>query len=249
VLGVGELHQPTFPQGIEADDLRATPPRRLQFREHPWVVRSGILTDHEDRVGQSKVPQGDGALADPDRLGQAHTRRFVAHVRTVGEIIGSKSAGEELVEEGCLVTRATGRVEHRFVGILDRIENASDLRKGVLPRHRHVVVALPVVPHRMRETPLPLEPVVALLPEIGDRVSPEEVRVRPLSRRLERYGFRTILAELESRGAIGLGPRASGTVESIGLVHPEHRARSRPGCAVAQHALSSRDQGSEASRR
>jgi len=43
------------------------------------------------------------ALADAERVGQADTGRFVAHVRTIREVIGAIFAYEELVKERRLV--------------------------------------------------------------------------------------------------------------------------------------------------
>src|SRR6201999_1822482 len=61
------------------------------------------------------------------------------------------------------------------------------------------------------------------VPEFADRMFGEEFRPRPLVCRLPGDCLRSVLAELERRGVLGIGPGAARTVEPIGLVLVEQR--------------------------
>jgi hypothetical protein len=97
VLGRFEALQAAFLEWIEHDDRCAAQARRPQRAEHARVVGAGVVPEREDGVARVEVFQRDSALADADRLGQAHAGRFVAHVRAVGEIIGAEFTHEQLV--------------------------------------------------------------------------------------------------------------------------------------------------------
>ncbi len=75
-----------------------------------------------------------------------------------------------------------------------------------------------VVGHRMRQAALVLEPEIALLGQLPDGVLREQLGAGPPGGRLGRHGLGTVLAELEGRGMVAVGPGAAGAVEAIGLV-------------------------------
>ena len=82
----------------------------------------------QDASARSKSSSVHGALAHPDASRQRDAARFVAHVRTVGEIVRAERAHEQLVEERRLVAGAAGGVEHRAVGA--RRARASSRRRA-----------------------------------------------------------------------------------------------------------------------
>ena len=113
VLRMSEPRQRHLGQRVDADDFAAAPRRRFQRRHHPGMVRAGVLADHQDDVGAPEVFELDGPLPHPDRFPERDAARFVAEVRTVGEIVRAESAGEQLVEERRLVAGSAGGVEDR----------------------------------------------------------------------------------------------------------------------------------------
>ena len=94
VLRVLETLQATFLQRVYAHHLGATLHRIAQRVEHARVVGAGVLAPDENRVGMLEIVEGDGALANPDALPEGHATGLVAHVRTVGEVVGAVSTHE-----------------------------------------------------------------------------------------------------------------------------------------------------------
>ena len=227
VLRVGEALQPAFAQRIEGEHARAALHRAAQFAEHARMVGAGILAEHQDQVGLFEIVQGHRALADADLLAQRHARGFVAHVRTVREIVGAELAHEQLVQERGLVAGATGGVEDRLVRRGQRIELRCDEGEGLVPRHRLVTVGGRVVAHRVGEPALVFQPVVAVAGEFFHAVFREELRADPARSRFERHRLRAVLAELESRGVLAVRPGAAGAVEAIGLVRMQQGLRAK----------------------
>ena len=115
-LRVAKGDQPGFRQRIDRHDLGAVALRLFQGAEHAWVVGPRVLPDDQDQLGLVDIVERDGALADADRLAERHAARLVAHVRAVRKVVRPEGAREQLVQERCLVTRATRRVEHGTVG-------------------------------------------------------------------------------------------------------------------------------------
>ena len=121
----------------------------------------------------------------------------MAHVRTIGKVVGPEAPNEKLVEKGGFVGGAAGGVEVRPVGILERAEMCPDQVERVIPADRLVVIRRVVITHRFRQTALFLQPVIALLFQFANGVGGEEFRCHPALRELEGDGFRAVLAELE----------------------------------------------------
>ncbi len=63
------------------------------------MVRAGIVADAEHQIGVIKIFQLHRAFADADRFRQADAGRLVAHVGTVGEVIGAIFAGKQLPQK------------------------------------------------------------------------------------------------------------------------------------------------------
>ena len=94
VLRVGKPFQPAFADRVEDDDPRAAQGRLTQVAQHARMVRAGVLTDHENGVRFLEIVQAHGALADADGLPQGDTAGFVAHIRTIREIVRAVEAHE-----------------------------------------------------------------------------------------------------------------------------------------------------------
>ena len=75
------------------------------------MIGSRILSDNENAVGLLEIFHLHTSFADADAFVQGRTTRFVAHIRTIRQIIGTKLPNEKLVEESRLVTCAPARVK------------------------------------------------------------------------------------------------------------------------------------------
>ncbi|MEZ5181753.1 MAG: hypothetical protein R2702_07765 [Acidimicrobiales bacterium] len=229
-LGVLEPDEPGLGEGVDGDDRRASPLGLLESGEHAGVVGARVLADDHDELGLMDVVEGDAPLADPDGLGERHAARLVAHVRAVGEVVRPELAHEQLVQERRLVARAPGRVEDGAVGVAGGGEGVGHHAEGVVPRDRPVVpVALGAV-HRLGEAALLAEPPVGAPGQVVHVVAGEEGGVDPAHRRLLGDRLHPVLAELERRRVVRVGPGAARAVEPVGLVELQEGLR-RPGGA------------------
>src|SRR4029078_10941404 len=78
--------------------------------------------------------------------------------------------------------------------------------------------------HRRRQAALLTEPVVGLAGERRDRVFGKERRCNPPVGGLLGDGLGPVLAELDPRRVVRLGPGAPGAVEAVGLVEAQQGA-------------------------
>ena len=106
---------------------------RSQRRQHARMIRAGILTDDEDRIGMIEVFERDRSLPDADRFAQRSAARLVTHVRAVRQIVGAKLSDEELIKKRGFVAGATGGVEDCLVRIVERIKFTGDQFERVVP--------------------------------------------------------------------------------------------------------------------
>jgi hypothetical protein len=176
-LRVGEAFQAALSQRVEHDDAAAALRGATQFAEHARMVGARVLAEHEDRFGALEVVQRHRALAAADLLGHRHAGWLVAHVRTVGQVVGAVGAHEQLVEEGGLVRGAAGGVEDRLVRRRQGLQCRCDLREGRVPADRHVAVAVGLVGHGLGQPTLGFQVLVVLLRQPRHRVRGEEVAV------------------------------------------------------------------------
>jgi 5'-3' exonuclease len=205
--------------------IRAARLRLLQGGEHARVVRARVLPGDDDQVRLVEVLQEDAALADADGLVQRGTRRLVAHVGAVRQVVRAELAGEQLVQERRLVAGAPRGVEQRLVGGGEGGELLGDDVEGALPGHRLVVVGALREVHGLGETALLAQPVAAAGREVGDRVRGEEVRGHAAQGGLLGDRLRAVLAELRRVPVLRLGPGAAGAVEAVLLIDPQQRQR------------------------
>ena len=202
------------------------------------MVGAGILAGDEDEVGGLEVGNGHRPLADADGRTERGARRFVAHVRAVGEVVGPEAACEQLVDEGGLVAGPPGGVEDGLVRGGHRGELVGDDAVGVVPAHRAVVGVAGGEIHRMRQPALLREPVAAAGGEILDAVGGEELGGHRALGGLLGDGLRAVLAELGVFAVTGgLRPGAAGTVESVALVEFDERLRGPHRAHLLESAL------------
>ena len=228
-LRVLEALQAGFGQRVDGDDGGARSLGRLQRGQHPRVIGARVLAHHDDQVGGDEIGDVDRALADADRLDQRHPARLVAHVRTVGQVVGAEAPGEQLVQERGFVARPTRRVERRGVRRGQRPQLRGDQLERRRPGDRFVVRGPRPLDHRFGEPALPAEPVLRAPTEFGDRVFGEERRRDPRRRRLLGDRLHTVLAELRDVGVSRLGPGAARDSRS-------HRVGSTPATSTASGA-------------
>ncbi len=225
LLRVAEVDQPGLAQRVDRDDLGAAPLGDLERRQHPRVVGAGVLAGDHDALGVVDVAQADAALADADRLRQRRAARLVAHVGAVGQVVGAVGADEQLVEERGLVGGPARRVEDRLVGAGERVEMVADQPQRLFPADLLVVRPAGSLDHGVRDAALLAEPVLVVSRQVGDAVTREELRGRPVLGRLLGDGLGAVLAELSGVPVLGVrvGPRAAHAVEAVRLVELEQR--------------------------
>jgi hypothetical protein len=235
VLGRLEPFEPALAHRVGHDDRRAALGGRRQRGEHARMVGARIVTDAEDRIGIVEVFERDSALADADRDRQARAGRLVAHVRAVGEIVGAKGAGEQLVKERRLVRGAARAIEFGHVGLGQGLHHRARAGKGLFPTDRHEMVGLRIIAQRGGQSPGILKLVIAPRPQFGGRMAGKEIGIDALDRGLPRHGLGAVFAELERGGMLGIGPGAAGAIEPVGLVHLEQRAGIGAGLHLRAH--------------
>ena len=114
-LGFLKRKLPTSGSGLTLIILAPFSLARLESGQHPRVIRPRILADDENSVGLQKIVQSDRPFADPDCLFQGGTTRFVAHIRTIREIVRTEHPDKKLVKVGGFVAGASRSIKRRFV--------------------------------------------------------------------------------------------------------------------------------------
>ena len=218
-----EAFERAFLERVEDDDLAAALRHLAQCRHHPRMVGAGVVADRQDQVGAVEILEADGALADADRLWQPDRSRLVAHVRAVREVVGAVKPHEQLEQECRFVRAATRGVEFGLVRIGHGGEAGADLAHSLVPAHDLVMVGGGVVAKRLGDAALILDPVIALLPDVGDAVLGKELGTDRLGGGFPCDGLRAVLAEFERRGVLRVGPCAARAIEAVGLVRLQQR--------------------------
>ena len=117
-----ETSQAGFRQWIDVDNFAAAPFCLQQRGQHARMVRSRILPDHENRVAEIKILEPHRAFAKADRFFHSGAAGFMAHVRAVGQVVGSELSHKELIKKRGFVAGAAGSVKDRFVRRSQRIQ-------------------------------------------------------------------------------------------------------------------------------
>ena len=194
-----------------------------QRRQHTRMVGAGIVADTEHQIAAIEVLQLYRALAYADRLRQADAGRFMAHIGTVGKVIGAVFACEELPEKGRFVRGAAGGVEFDAVGILIAAQQRADLVQRRLPFNGLIGVARRVIFHRVGQAPFAFQLQGAALPEFAHGVRGEKFRRGALAGGLPGDRFGAVFAKFKRGAVLRVGPGAAWAVEPFRLVDLEQR--------------------------
>ena len=197
ILGRRKAFKRALPQRVEYDDRHVAARRPMQLGQHPRAVGARVLTDDEDRLGMCEIVEHHGPLADADAFGKADAGRLVAHIRAIGKIVRAEAAREQLIHERRLVRGASRSVKFGLVRIVEGIELATDQCERLVPTDRHIMVGRGIVTHRLGQTPLLFQPIVAFLFEFADGVGREELARHAALGQLPGDGLGAIFAELE----------------------------------------------------
>src|SRR5689334_25339006 len=98
------------------------------------MARPWVLPDDEDAIGVREVFDFDGGFSDADRFGEPEAARLVAHVGTVGQVVGAELTREGSVEERRFVAGAAGGIERRLVGRREGAELGANEVERFVPR-------------------------------------------------------------------------------------------------------------------
>src|SRR5471032_267887 len=188
------------------------------------MVRRRILAEEQQGIRVLEILERDGSLAYAHGSRQTPARGFVAHVRTVGEIVGAVHAHEQLVQEGGFVARATRGIEGGAVRVIEAIQVVGDQRERVVPRNGYVAVTLCIVDERIGQAAMLLKLVIRLRHQLFDGMFFEKCRRDALAGGLGGHGFYAVLAEFERGRVLAIRPRATGAIETVRLVLAEKRA-------------------------
>jgi hypothetical protein len=88
-LWVGEALEPALFERVERDDLDPTFPRIAELMQHARATRPDVLSEEQDAVSSLEILQMHGAHRHADALRQGDRGALVAHVGTVGKIVGA----------------------------------------------------------------------------------------------------------------------------------------------------------------
>src|ERR1700736_3665627 len=97
MLRMLEMIQASFKQRIDADDFASAERSRLECREHARMIGAGILANDENRISQIEIVKGYRTLPAADGFAERGAARFVAHVRTIRQIVGAELPHEQLI--------------------------------------------------------------------------------------------------------------------------------------------------------
>jgi hypothetical protein len=181
----------------------------------------------KDSVRELEVLEGDGSLADADHFLQRQPRRFVTHVRAIGQVIGAELAHKQLIEKSRFVTGAARGIEDCLIRTAQRVQFARDHGERIFPRNRFVVAAAGTQDHGMSQSSLMAQPVVRLLRQVRETLRTEKLRGAALSGRLLCDRLDTILTVfVEGAILVRVGPGATGAIDSVKLIETNERGDS-----------------------
>ena len=201
-----------------------------------WLV-PGLWPNEKIRSAWSKSSRLTEPLPTPSCSGSAALVGLVAHVGAVGEIVGAEGATEQLPQEGRLVGGPAGGVEFRLVGLVEGQQGFADAGESLVPGSFEIFVRGRIIDQRMGQPAGVFERVIAPGPQLRHRVGGEHIGRGALAGRLPGHRLGSVLAELERRGVLGIGPGAAGAVEALRLVGAQQGGGARDHRLLAgQHA-------------
>src|SRR5205823_2269427 len=149
---------------------------------------------------------------------------FMAHVGTIRKIVGAELAHEKLIEKSSFVAGAARCIEDGFVRRSQSIQLARDEVESFVPRDWLIVIAARRQEHGMSEASLLAQPVIRLAAECGNAPFAEEFRSHFARGSFFSDRLGAVLAILVGGAlAIGIGPSASGTIETVFLIQHAQR--------------------------
>ena len=185
--------------------------------EHARRIRADILTEKEDRVGPIEILDPRRADRHAKRCLQPDRRRFMAHVRAVGQILVPVHPRHEAIHIGGFETGPARGIKGDRGGI-ERAQRGTDRVEGLVPAAGYIFVGCRIIAKRVREPPLLLEIVIRPAAQLRQAVLLEKVRRRAASRQFPGGGLRAFFAEFGGMMIGGLGPGAAHAHEALRLV-------------------------------
>ncbi|RMU88288.1 hypothetical protein ALP22_05580 [Pseudomonas coronafaciens pv. porri] len=224
VLWCCKTHQGFFAQGVERDDARATACGGVQLGHHARAVGPGVLTNDENGVGALEVFQRCGAFANSDRFGQRRRGGLMAHVRAVREIGHAIQAAKQLIEKCGFIRRASRGVQLQFPRVAQMVQLFADLGERFVPTDRQVFVTGGVVAHRLSNTALFLQVVIAPCGQFANRMQSEKVWCDTFFGRFPGQCLGTVLTVFKRVRFLRIRPGTAGAIEATRFVHGQQRS-------------------------
>ena len=217
ILRTDHALEPALAHGVEGHDPAAALYRCLQVMQEARAVRACILAKEKDRIAMLEIVEHDSADRRADHLLQGDGCRLVAHVGAVGQVVVAVGPGKQRPAIGRLQARPPGCVKHRFLRI-HPAKLLTDRGKRLIPGTGHVVIAHPVVAHRMRQPPELLKIVIAERLEFGHAVPGKDFQPRLPPRQFPKRRLGAILAKLDGFVIGRFRPGAGDTGKATRLV-------------------------------
>ncbi len=161
----------------------------------------------------------------------------MAHVRTVGEVVGAVGAHEQLEQKRRLVRRPAGGVELGHVGIGQGVKRRGDTLERRVPADGDIGIGGRIIDHRVGQPTEIFDIVVVPGQKLGHRVAREDLGRGALLRGFPGDGLGAVLAEFEGRGVFGIRPGATRAVEAVGLVFAQQGFPGGHGVHLGAHGL------------
>ena len=171
-----------------------------------------------------EVFQRHGPLADADDLVKGGAAGFVAHIRTVRQVVGAEFPDKKLVEISRFVGEFPGGIKRGFVRRGQTVEFFSGESERSSPADRFVAAGARLQNHRVGEPALLVQPEIGTAQQIGNAVLPGELRGNPCFGALVSNRLGPVLAEFRDFAvSIGTGPGAALAIKAIDFINFEQR--------------------------
>jgi hypothetical protein len=159
-VGIDHAHQPRLGHWIDGDDCSAVPFGRFERRQHARVVCSWIVAENENRVALIEVIKRHRSLADANGFGESGAARLVAHIGTIGQIVGPELPRKQLEQKRGFIACFPRRIEDGFVRPGERAKLRTDESEGVAPFDGLVMRTTLSFDHWDRQASLGVQPII-----------------------------------------------------------------------------------------
>lgn len=139
----------------------------------------------------------------------------MAHIRAVGEVIGTVLAGEQLEQIRGFVRGSAGGIKFDLVR-LKPAQHLTDTLESVVPFHWLEGITCPVIAQGMGQTTVTFQLKVRFSQQRGHAVFGEKIRGDAFIGGFPGDGFRPVLTELERGFVFFIGPRTAGQSKPSG---------------------------------